>query len=170
MHYEIGVEPPALPEFILIKLEAKIPAEWRGALFPEEEALADVVPVYPLTAPCGSQCCTRQQYPLAMAAASTIHRAQGRTITTKNNINIAARDETTWPGIIYTGLSRFRSITDFTLQQPMTPAHFENLRKKLSTTGRRQEMQRLETLAQGTRQENSIAFQADTFEQIIQSL
>jgi hypothetical protein len=170
LHYEIGVEPPALPQFILIKLDARIPEEWRGTVCPGHEALADVVPLYPLTAPCGTQCCTRKQYPLAMAAASTIHRAQGRTITTKYRINIAAKDEMSWPGIIYTGLSRFRRITDFTLQQPMTPAHFQNVRKKLSTTGRLQEINRLDTMAQRTRQENSIAFQASSFENQIRSL
>jgi hypothetical protein len=170
LHYEIGVEPPALPQFVLIKLEARIPEEWRGTVCPGDETLADVVPLYPLTAPCGTQCCTRKQYPLAMAAASTIHRAQGRTITTKYRINIAAKDEMSWPGIIYTGLSRFRRITDFTLQQPMTPAHFQNVRKKLSTTGRLQEINRLDTMAQRTRQENSIAFQASSFENQIRSL
>ncbi len=141
LHYEVGTEPPALPTFILIKLEAKTPEEWRGILFPME---GHTLPWRRHTGRCGTAvptdsplliCCTRRQYPLAMAAASTIHRAQGRTITTKYSISLAARDETQWPGIIYTGLLQFRKITDFTLQQLMTVAHFANVCKKLSTTG-----------------------------------
>ena len=170
LHYEMGTEPPALPAFILIKMECRIPAEWRGIIFPGDEALADVVALFPLTAPCGLQCCTRKQFPLAMAAASTIHRAQGRTITTKYALQIAAGDESKWPGILYTGLSRFRSINDFTLVAPMTSVHFANVRKKLSTTGRRQEMERLESLAMETRQREANQFDLQTFQTLLQTL
>jgi hypothetical protein len=170
MHYETGKSPPDLPQFVLLKMESNVPSEWHGVIFPDHPQLANVVPLFPITAPCDDHCCTRQQYPLAMAAASTIHRAQGRTITTKYALQVKASDETKWPGIIYTALTRFRTMTDFTLMSPFTPKHFENLRKKLAVTGRKKEMDRLLALARRTEENNTHILERDFFEQLLERL
>lgn len=65
------------------------------------------------------------QIPVAVAAAQTIHRAQGLTLP---KVHLAG-DFSWLPGLAYVGVSRVRELEDLTLDNPLTPSDFGRIEK-----------------------------------------
>ena len=92
------------------------------------------------------RCHERQQLPLKLAWALTIHKSQGLTLP-KAVIDIGKSEKT--PGISYVAISRVNSLSACMIQ-PMAYERLQSIKSSSSLQFRLQEEQRLDFLAQHT--------------------
>ena len=88
----------------------------------------------------------RQQLPLKLAWAMTIHKSQGLTLS-KAWIDIGRSERTA--GISYVGISRVRALSSCILE-PMTFERLTTIRKSVNLKFRLEEEKRLDKLAEQT--------------------
>ncbi len=102
----------------------------------------NVVSIFPRTATWknGGNTCSREQFPLILAFAITIHKSQGLTLA-KVVLNLAMPDFC--QGLTYVGLSRVRRIQDLAFKIPFSYDRFfrrndESIFKRINDSRRRQ--------------------------------
>lgn len=96
-----GQGPPTMPAFIMIQFD-----NFHGPFISDH-----LFPLQPTTANWKDNCidCSRKQFPINLAYALTIHKAQGLTLN-KAIIDMGERELA--PGLTYVALSRVRRIED----------------------------------------------------------
>lgn len=104
--YSNGERPPLLPAVILIRFD-----KYAGPFFREQSQSFPILPITVSWREQGADC-TRRQYPLNLAYAVTIHKAQGLTLD-KAIVDIGSRE--TAPGLSYVALSRVKRFEDLAL-------------------------------------------------------
>ena len=105
-------------------------------------------PICPVTVSLqsGNSLHERQQLPLRLAWALTIHKSQGLTLP-KAWIDIAKTEKS--PGITYVALSRVQNLSSCVIE-PMSFERLSALKSSKNLTFRLQEEERLDYLAQAT--------------------
>ena len=103
------------------------------------------VPICPVINSCDymGQNFERQQLPLKLAWAITIHKSQGLTLT-KAWIDLGAKEKVS--GLAYVAISRVRSLSDLVIE-PMTLERLQAVRNSSSFVLRRREEERLQILS-----------------------
>ena len=136
-----NTEPPHLPEAVIVKFD-----KYRGPSI--SDPISSCVPICPITVT--SQILDglheRQQLPLKLAWAMTIHKSQGLTLS-KAWIDIGKTERTA--GISYVAISRVRTLSSCIIE-PMTFERLACLRKSANLNFRLQEEMRLDKLADQT--------------------
>ena len=139
--YANNTEPPHLPEAVIVKFD-----KYRGPSI--SDPISSCVPICPITVT--SQILDglheRQQLPLKLAWAMTIHKSQGLTLS-KAWIDIGKTERTA--GISYVAISRVRTLSSCIIE-PMTFERLACLRKSANLNFRLQEEMRLDKLADQT--------------------
>ena len=139
--YANNTEPPHLPEAVIVKFD-----KYRGPSI--SDPISSCVPICPITVT--SQILDglheRQQLPLKLAWAMTIHKSQGLTLS-KAWIDIGKTERTA--GISYVAISRVRTLSSCIIE-PMTFERLACLRKSANLNFRLQEEMRLDKLAAQT--------------------
>ncbi|XP_046856300.1 ATP-dependent DNA helicase PIF1-like [Xenia sp. Carnegie-2017] len=132
-------QPPDLPIAVIIEFE-----NYRGPAFNVDKPFC--VPICPITV--SSQLETgyheRQQLPLRLAWALTIHKSQGLTLP-KAWIDIGKSERTA--GVSYVAISRVKSILSCVIE-PMTYERLTSLKSSANLQYRIEEENRLDSLAQ----------------------
>ena len=140
--FENNHQPPDLPVAIMVKFE-----NYRGPVFDENHP--SCVPICPITVSSqtefGFQ--ERQQLPLRLAWALTIHKSQGLTLP-KVWIDIGKSKRTA--GVSYVAISRAKTLASCVIE-PMTYERLTSLKSSANLQYRLQEENRLEQLAHTTR-------------------
>ena len=138
MVYENNHQPPDLP--IAVKVEFE---NYRGPVFNENQPLC--IPIYPITVPSQTEIGfhERQQLPLRLAWALTIHKSQGLTLP-KAWIDIGKSERTA--GISYVAISRVKSLASCIIE-PMTFERLTSLKSSANLQHRLEEENRLDQLA-----------------------
>ena len=130
-------QPPDLPIAVIVKFD-----NYTG---PSISAIPDCVPIPPITASVNA--CNsvheRQQIPLRLAWALTIHKSQGLTLE-KAWIDIGKKETTL--GLTYVALSRVRNLSSLIIE-PMTFQRLLEIRKKEMLHYRLDEEKRLEFIS-----------------------
>ena len=139
--YQVEQQPPDLPVAVIVKFD-----DYSGPSI--SDTLHSCVPVCPVavSAQISEGVHERQQLPLRLAYALTIHKSQGLTLP-KAWVDIGKSGKT--PGISYVAISRVKTLASCVIE-PMT---FERLRSIKSSTNlkyRLNEEKRLHILAQAT--------------------
>jgi len=113
--YSEGLQPPSLPVAVIVQFD--------GYTGPGYNGKAKCVPIIPVTptVDVGTNMLERQQIPLKLSWAITIHKAQGLTLD-KAWIDIGNKEY--FDGLTYVALSRVRKLEDMIVQ----PFSFERLR------------------------------------------
>ena len=138
--YQIGHEPPSLPIAVIVKFDG-----YRGRSFSDQQA--SLVPICPVTVRANSnQCHERQQLPLRLAWAFTIHKSQGMTLQ-KAWADIGKSERTT--GITYVAISRVKRLSSLVIE-PMSFQRLCSIKMSPTFKYRLQEQQRLDRLADAT--------------------
>ena len=129
--------PPDLPIAVLVKFD-----EYRG---PNFCSIPFCVPIPPVTASVNidNKTLERQQLPLTLAWALTIHKSQGMTLE-KAWVDIGKKECTL--GITYVALSHARNLTSLVIE-PMTYDRLSSIKKMQSLSYRLQEEKRLQVIA-----------------------
>ncbi|XP_028413537.1 ATP-dependent DNA helicase PIF1-like [Dendronephthya gigantea] len=144
--YQNNHQPPDLPIAVIVDFE-----NYRGPAFNVNKP--SCVPICPITVSSQSESGfhERQQLPLRLAWALTIHKSQGLTLP-KAWIDIGKSEKTA--GVSYVAISRVRSLSSCVIE-PMTFERLTSLKSSASLQYRLEEEYRLDHLAQTT---NSSAF------------
>ena len=123
--------------YLLLKFD-----EYRG---PNFCSIPFCVPIPPVTASVNidNKTLERQQLPLTLAWALTIHKSQGMTLE-KAWVDISKKECTL--GITYVALSRARNLTSLVIE-PMTYDRLSSIKKMQSLSYRLQEEKRLQVIA-----------------------
>ena len=141
--YADNQRPPDLPEAVIVKFD-----NYRGPSI--TESISSCVPICPITV--SSQTLDglheRQQLPLKLAWAITIHKSQGLT-PPKAWIDIGQTERTA--GISYVAISRVRTLPSCIIE-PMTFERLKSIKKSASLKFRIEEEERLNELAEQTSQ------------------
>ena len=139
--YHSNLQPPSLPIAVIVQFD-----EYEGPSIFEDKP--NCVPICPVTVTLqiSERCHERQQLPLKLAWALTIHKSQGLTLP-KAVIDIGKSEKT--PGISYVAISRVKSLSSC-LIQPMAYERLQSIKSSSSLQFRLQEEQRLDFLAQQT--------------------
>ncbi len=155
--YQNNHQPPDLPIAVIVEFE-----NYRGPVFTENQPLC--VPICPITVTsqteiestivCSnmSNYCTeigfheRQQLPLRLAWALTIHKSQGLTLP-KAWIDIGKSERTA--GVSYVAISRVKTLASCVIK-PMTYERLTSLKSSANLQYRLEEENRLDRLAQTT--------------------
>ncbi len=134
-------QPPALPIAVIVMFE-----DYRGTSFSEAQPLC--VPILPVTVSAQTEngFHKRQQLPLRLAWALTIHKSQGLTLL-KAWIDIGKSARTA--GVYYFALSRVKTLTSCVIE-PMTYERLTTLKSSASLQFRVNEENRLNSIAQKT--------------------
>ncbi|XP_020897308.2 uncharacterized protein LOC110236158 [Exaiptasia diaphana] len=135
--YHPDHKPPSLPIAVVVKFES-----YSG---PSLDNFPSCVPIPPITA-CVDSIHERQQIPLRLAWALTIHKSQGLTLD-KTWIDIGKRE--TSLGTSYVAISRTRKLSSLVIE-PMTLERLLNINKSPNMKYRKAEEQRLSDLANNT--------------------
>ena len=139
--YAPNQQPPDLPIAVIIKFD-----QYTGPSIRND--IPQCVPICPITVT--SDTLTgfheRQQLPLKLAWAITIHKSQGLTLKTAW-IDIGKTEKT--PGISYVAISRVRNLSSCIIE-PMTYNRLTSLKKSTNLKFRLDEEKRLDELAQKT--------------------
>ena len=138
--YQRDHRPPCLPIAVVVKFDG-----YRGVSFSDQEP--SLVPICPVTVRATSNPVSeRQQLPLRLSWAFTIHKSQGMTLS-RAWVDIG-KSETTI-GMSYVALSRVKTLSSLVIE----PVTFERLNKiKLAAAFqyRTKEQERLKTIADQT--------------------
>ena len=139
--YETNSRPPLLPIAVIVQFD-----NYRGPSLSDE--YPSYVPICPITISCLSENSVheRQQLPLKLAWALTIHKSQGLTLV-KAWINIGKTERTS--GITYVAISRMRNPVSFVIE-PMTLERLTSIRSSLAMKLKLKEEARLDILAKQT--------------------
>ena len=139
--YADNQQPPDLPEAVIVKFD-----NYRGPSI--SESISSCVPICPITV--SSQTLDglheRQQLPLKLAWAITIHKSQGLTLP-KAWIDIGQTERTA--GISHVAISRVRTLPSCIIE-PMTFERLKSIKKSASLKFRIEEEKRLNELAEQT--------------------
>ncbi len=140
--YQSNHQPPDLPIAVIVQFE-----NYRGPVFNENQPLC--IPICPITV--ASQTETgfheRQQLPLRLAWALTIHKSQGLTLP-KAWIDIGKSERTA--GVSYVAISRVKTLASCVIE-PMTYERLTSLKSSANLQYRLKEENRLDQLAQTTK-------------------
>ena len=136
--YENNHQSPDLPIAVIVEFE-----NYRGPVFNENQPLC--IPIYPITVPSQTEIGfhERQQLPLRLAWALTIHKSQGLTLP-KAWIDIGKSERTA--GISYVAISRVKSLASCIIE-PMTFERLTSLKSSANLQYRLEEENRLDQLA-----------------------
>ena len=139
--YQNNQQPPDLPIAVIVKFDV-----YRGPSI--SQTLPSCVPICPFTttAQLSDGFHERQQLPLRLAWAITIHKSQGLTLP-KAWVNIGKSEKTL--GVSYVALSRNKTLSSCVIE-PMTYERLTNLKSLRTLKYRLQEEARLDQLAQAT--------------------
>lgn len=140
--YSEGQQPPCLPICVLVQFDQ----EYRGPSV--SSTIPNLVPICPVTQSSDSVGNTfeRQQLPIRLAWAITIHRCQGLTLP-KAWIDLGASEKVA--GLTYVALSRVKKLADLVIE-PMTLERLQAARKLTNLQFRIKEEERLDLLAKQT--------------------
>ena len=141
LQYNANHRPPHLPVAILVEFD-----NYSGPPFPSEHPHWVSIPPLTFEWESSGRCLSRQEFPLQLRYAITIHKSQGQTLD-KAVIDIGKHELAS--GCTFVALSRFRSLKHGLLQ----PMSFQRL--QAIATGKRfaerlQEEKRLKLLASPT--------------------
>jgi len=136
--YATNQQPPNLPIAVVVKFN-----DYRGPSITND--IPGCVPICPITVSSNGfgGVHERQQLPLKLAWAMTIHKSQGLTLT-KAWIDIGKSEKT--PGISYVAVSRLKTLASCVIE-PMTFERLTSLKKSVGLQYRLQEESRLDKLA-----------------------
>ena len=136
--YAPNHHPPDLPVAVIVKFD-----NYRGPSI--MSSLSNCVPIYPIsvTSETLDDMHERQQLPLKLARAMTIHKSQGLTLP-KASIDIGKTEKN--PGISYVAVSRVQSLSSCIIE-PMTFERLTSLKKCTSLKYRVEEESQLNQLA-----------------------
>ena len=139
--YQNNHQPPDLPIAVIVEFE-----NYRGPVFNENQPLC--IPIIPITvtSQTGIGFHERQQLPLRLAWALTIHKSQGLTLP-KAWIDIGKSERTA--GVSYVAISRVKSLASCVIE-PMTYERLTSLKSSANLQYRLEEENRLDQLAQAT--------------------
>ncbi|CAB3977795.1 ATP-dependent DNA helicase PIF1 [Paramuricea clavata] len=139
--YQNNHQPPDLPIAVIVEFE-----NYRGPVFNESRPLC--IPIYPITVTSQTEIGfhERQQLPLRLAWALTIHKSQGLTLP-KAWIDIGKSERTA--GVSYVAISRVKSLASCVIE-PMTYERLTSLKSSANLQYRLEEENRLDQLAQTT--------------------
>ena len=140
--YQSNHQPPDLPIAVIIEFD-----NYRGPIFNVNKSFC--VPVCPITVSSQSETGfhERQQLPLRLAWALTIHKSQGLTLP-KAWIDIGKSERTA--GVSYVAISRVKSLSSCVIE-PMTYEQLTSLKSSANLQYRLEEENRLHRLAQTTK-------------------
>ena len=139
--FKDGDFPPALPLAIVVQFDSYTGPQFRPIF---DKSHMNFVPVAPVTSQSdihGSEF-ERQQFPLKLSYAITIHKSQGLTID-KAWIDLGPTEKAS--GITYVAISRVRSLEDLVIE-PMSYERLVALTKSITFAYRCKEEKRLEDL------------------------
>ena len=139
--YEINHQPPDLPIAVIVQFD-----DYRGPSLSQTEPLQ--VPICPITVLSQSSNTRheRQQLPLRLAWALTIHKSQGLTLP-KSWIDIGKSERTA--GITYVAISRVKSLSTCVIE-PMTFERLTSFKSSASLQFKLKEELRLDNVAHAT--------------------
>ena len=140
--YKEGDNPPALPIAVLVQFDDS----YTGPSFCSDKPRC--IPIIPETneSDLHGTFCERQQLPLKLSWAITIHKSQGLTLD-KAWVDIGKTED--FVGLTYVGLSRVRKFQDL-IVEPMTLERLQSIKCKGSFKYRVMEEKRLDELAVST--------------------
>ena len=140
--YAEGQQPPCLPICVLVQFDE----EYKGPSV--SSTFQRCVPICSITQVSGSlgQKYERQQLPLRLAWAMTIHKCQGLTLS-KAWIDLGSSERTL--GITYVALSRVKKIQDMVIE-PVTLERLQAVKKLTNFKFRLEEEKGLDLLANET--------------------
>ena len=143
--FEGNHRPPDLPVAVIVQFD-----NYRGPSF--DDTQPSYVPICPITISSESQngFHERQQLPLRLAWALTIHKSQGLTLS-KAWIDIGKSEKTA--GVSYVAISRVKTLSSCVIE-PMTYERLTSLRSSANLQFRLEEENRLDQLAQSTHSAN----------------
>ncbi len=139
--YQNNQQPPDLPIAVIVRFD-----NYRGPSI--SETLPSCVPICPITASAqlSDGFHERQQLPLKLARAITIHKSQGLTLP-KPWTNVRKSERT--PGTTYVALSRVKTLCSCVIEL-FTYESLTNLKSSQTFQYRLNEEQRLDQMAQAT--------------------
>ena len=139
--YQNGHQPPDLPLAVIVKFD-----NYRGPSI--SQTFPSYVPICPITATAqlSDGFHERQQLPLRLAWAITIHKSQGLTLS-KAWINIGKTEKT--PGVTYVALSRVRALSSCVIE-PFSYERLTSIKSSKMLQYRLREEDRLSQMAEAT--------------------
>ena len=139
--YQSNHQPPDLPIAVMVEFE-----NYRGPVFNESPPLC--IPICPITVASQTEIGIheRQQLPLRLAWALTIHKSQGLTLP-KAWIDIGKSERTA--GVSYVAISRVKTLASCVIEL-MTYERLTSLKSSANLQYRLEEENRLDQLAQTT--------------------
>ena len=139
--YATNHQPPDLPIAVLVKFD-----DYRGPSFSTD--LPSCVPICPITVSAQSLegVHERQQLPLRLAYALTIHKTQGLTLS-KAWVDIGKSEKT--PGIAYVAISRVKTLSSLVIE-PMTFERLTSIKSSATLQYKLEEESRLHHIAEST--------------------
>eukprot|EP00961_Rhodomonas_salina_P229862 3106495-Rhodomonas_salina.1 len=147
--YHPGAAPPIiimLQRLVLVNMDRPVASALRDPL-QLSPPFTNVLPFTPVMCRCPDGCCSRRTLPLELARVMTVHKAQGATITRPTLLDLSTNAKRRWPGITYTVFSRFCTLEGFALAKPLPDDLVKALGAGVVTSGRKKEMERLDSLA-----------------------
>ena len=141
--YNPGFAPPSLPVAIIVQFDDS----YIGPSFiVDTPRCVPLLPVISSSDSLGSSH-ERQQFPLKLAWAITIHKSQGLTL---NKVHIDFGKNEAVPGLAYVALSRAKQLSDVIIE-PVTLERLTSIKKSSSYNFRIKEEARLDVLVQDTK-------------------
>lgn len=139
--YKNGHQPPDLPIAVIVQFD-----DYRGTSISDTKT--SCVPICPITVTSKSLNTfhERQQLPLRLAWALTIHKSQGLTLP-KAWIDIGKSERTS--GVSYFAISRVKTLSSCVIE-PMTFERLTSIKSSANFQYRLAEEQRLDSIAQAT--------------------
>ena len=135
--YQTHHQPPDLPIAVIVKFDNYV-----GPSICESPSLVPIVPIT-VSVQSGTSIHERQQLPLKLAWALTIHKSQGLTLP-KSWLDIGKSEATL--GISYVAISRVRNLSSLVIE-PMTFERLSKIKNCSNLKYRRAEEHRLERIA-----------------------
>ena len=140
--YTTPHKPPDLPVAVIVKFDNYI----GPSLSEKVPSLVAIAPVT-VSTQSGNSVHERQQLPLKLAWALTIHKSQGLTLP-RTWVDIGKSEQTL--GITYVGLSRVKQLSSLVVE-PMTFDRLKSIKKSNALKYRQQEEERLNQLFEITK-------------------
>ena len=136
--YAQNYQPPDLPVAVIVKFD--------DYLGPSNANMKSCVPISPVTVTVDNSFDERQQLPLTLAWALTIHKSQGMTLG-KAWIDIGQKESTL--GISYVAISRVRSLFSLIIE-PISFERLSRIKESETLKYRIKEQKRLDEIAEKT--------------------